>query len=134
MTCILKMSTINDEIMNNNFPLFDLLFEKTNKRGEMTYNELVELMSNIRALQSNINNIYNVQNILFVLIRIYDLRFNAKDNVFDVPFSGEKMDNNKNDEKVHDIKFDIRNFPSRLQHILLEYTRLEISKSTNSQS
>lgn len=126
------MNTISDEIMNNNFPLFDLLYEKTEKRTDMQQNELVELVNNLRYLQSNPNNIHNVQNILFVLIRIYDLRFNTKENVFEVPFSGEKINNNKTDEKIYDIKFDIRNFPGRLQHILLEYTRLEISKSNPS--
>jgi hypothetical protein len=121
------MSTVNDEIMNNNFPLFDLLYDKTNQKGDMSMTELVELVNNLRSLLSNTNTVQNVQSILFVLIRIYSLRFSDKDNVFDVPFAGEKM-GNKGDSKIFDIKFDIRNFPSRLQHILLEYTRLEINK------
>lgn len=124
------MSTINDEIMNNNFPLFDLLYDKTNDKGEMPMNELVELVTNLRVLLSNTNNVQNVQSILFVLIRIYSLRFSNKDNVFDVPFAGEKL-GNKGDNKIFDIKFDIRNFPSRLQYILLEYTRLEMNKTNN---
>lgn len=123
-------STINDEIMNNNFPLFDLLYDKTDKRGEMTMTEMNELVINLRALLSNVNNVQNVQSILFVLIRIYSLRFSDKDNVFDVPFGGEKV-NNRGDEKVNDIKFDLREFPSRLQYILLEYTRLELNKNNN---
>jgi hypothetical protein len=123
-------SNINDEIMNNNFPLFELLYEKTDKKGEMSMSDMSELVNNLRALLSNINNVQNVQSILFVLIRIYSLRFNDKDNIFDVPFSGEKL-NNKGDDKVNDIKFDLRNFPSRLQYILLEYTRLEMNKNNN---
>jgi hypothetical protein len=122
-----KMSVITDEVLNSNFPLFDLLYNKTDQREECPQNELIELVDNLRKLFTNRSNINNIQNVLFVLIRIYNLRFGS-DEIFDIPFKGTKMNHNKQDENSYDIKFDIRNFPSRLQHILLEYTRLELEK------
>lgn len=120
------MSVVPDDILTSDFPLFDLLLQKVGDKTETTDPELIELVTNLRKLFTNINNISNVQNVLFVLIRIFNLRF-SDDNLFDIPFQGQKI--NKNDENACDIKFDIRNFPSKLQLILLEYTRLEISKT-----
>ena len=121
------MSVITDEVLNSNFPLFDLLYNKTDQREECSQNELIELVENLRKLFTNRSNIHNIQNVLFVLIRIYNLRFGS-DEIFDIPFKGSKINQNKQDENSYDIKFDIRNFPCRLQHILLEYTRLELEK------
>ena len=120
------MSIVPDDILNSDFPLFDLLLQKTNDKNEITEAQLIELVTNVRKLFSNISNLTNIQNVLFVLIRIYNLRF-GNDNLFDIPFQGEKM-GGKADENSLNIKFDIRNFPPKLQLILLEYTKLELSK------
>jgi hypothetical protein len=121
-------SVITDDVLNSNFPLFDLLLEKTNDRDETKQEDLIELVENLKVLFSNIPNITNIQNILFILIRIYNLRF-GQDNLFDIPFQGQKLNSVKSTDNSYDIKFDIRNFPQKLQLILLEYTRLEINKN-----
>lgn len=121
------MSIVPDDVLSSDFPLFDLLLQKVGDKQETTDSELIELVTNLRKLFSNINNLTNVQNVLFILIRIYNLRF-ANDNLFDIPFQGQKI-GGKADENAYDIKFDIRNFPSKLQLILLEYTRLEMLKA-----
>ena len=57
------MSVITDEVLNSNFPLFDLLYNKTDQREECSQNELIELVENLRKLFTNRSNIHNIQNV-----------------------------------------------------------------------
>ena len=123
---------ITDDILNSNFPLFDLLYEKVKNKTSIQDNEIIELAENIRKLYSKSANVYNVQHIIFVLVRIYSLRnenLGGKKNIFDIPYSGTKLDSSSKDENNFNIKFVIINFPPKLKNILLEYTRLELNKS-----
>lgn len=117
----------DEDTVNTNtiFPLFDILYEKTKDKEKFTAKDTKELADNLQKIH-RIKDNEMIYNILFIIIRIYSLRY-SDDKVFDIPFQGEKLNSNV-DKTIHDIKFDIRNFPSKLQHILLEYTRMEMKK------
>jgi len=110
---------------NTIFPLFDILDEKIKEKETFTSKNIKDLADNLQKINIIKDN-EMIYNILFVIIRIYSLRY-GNDKIFDIPYNGEKLNSN-NDNTVHDIKFDIRNFPSKLQHILLEYTFMELNK------
>jgi len=117
----------DEDTVNTNtiFPLFDILYEKTKDKEKFTAKDTKELADNLQKIH-RIKDNEMIYNILFIIIRIYSLRY-SDDKVFDIPFQGEKLNSN-GDKTIHDIKFDIRNFPSKLQHILLEYTKMEMKK------
>jgi hypothetical protein len=117
-----------DELIDNKFPLFSLLYEKTND-NPLEQMELIELIENIRKLDRQ------GFDLIFLIVRLYSLRANqtSSSNVFDIPYSGEKV---KDTEQVStdassikmDIKFDIRNFPNRLNRMLLEFSKMRLEQ------
>ena len=48
----------------------------------------------------------------------------ANINVSDIPFSGQKIEDQTLNKT--DVKFDIRNFPNKLNQMLFEFTKLHI--------
>lgn len=116
-----------EDTINTNtiFPLFDILYDKVKTKENFSNKEVKELADNLQKIY-RIKDNEMIYSILFVIIRIYSLRY-SDEKVFDIPYSGEKLNSN-NDKTMHDIKFDIRNFPPKLQHILLEYTIMEMRK------
>ncbi len=116
-----------EDTVNTNtiFPLFDILYERIKDKEKFSAKDTKELADNLMKI-NRIKDNEMIYNILFIIIRIYSLRY-SDDKVFDIPFQGEKLNSN-GDKTIHDIKFDIRNFPSKLQHILLEYTQMEMKK------
>jgi hypothetical protein len=125
------MSNILDEQLNSSFELFDHIYDRTKNKSSITDSELIELVENFRKLFSKTENIKTIRDYIFVLIRTFSLRFNTDSKVFDIPFQGEKVSINSLDTNTFDIKFDIRNFPIKLQLVLLEYSRLELNKNPN---
>jgi hypothetical protein len=116
-----------DELIDTKFPLFSLLHEKTND-NPLEQMELIELIENIRKLDRQ------GFDLIFLIVRLYSLRVNqTSSNVFDIPYSGEKV---KDTEEVSadasaikmDIKFDIRNFPNRLNRMLLEFSKMRLEQ------
>ena len=49
--------------------------------------------------------------------------------IFDVPYSGQKINQSSSDENNCDIKFDVRSFPPVLRRILLEFVRMDKNKN-----
>ena len=64
------MSTINEDMLNSNFPLFDLLYKGTADKSEFTNEEMQQLITNLQFLFTK-SNADMIRNILFVIIRIY---------------------------------------------------------------
>lgn len=125
------MSNISEEQLNSSFELFNHLLDKTKSKTSITDSELLELIENFKILFSKTENIKTIRDYIFVLIRTFSLRYNKDSKLFDIPFQGEKVSSNTTDSNTFDIKFDIRNFPIKLQLILLEYSRLELNKTSN---
>ena len=65
---------------------------------------------------------------VFVIIRIHSLR-ETETKIFDVPYSGQKINQSSSDENNCDIKFDVRSFPPVLRRILLEFVRMDKNKN-----
>lgn len=121
------MSNNPDEIINTKFPLFHLLLEKTDDTN-LTELELIELVENCRKMDRQ------GFDLLFLIIRLYSLKSSqTNSNLFEIPYSGQKVENSDQistdgNTIKSDIKFDIRNFPSRLNKMLLEFSRMHLQK------
>lgn len=107
---------------DTSFPLYDLLLKKCNKlidenpnNKDITLEEVREMIDGIHTFDKE-----HMEHV-FVIIRIHSLR-NEKAKVFDVPFSGERINTSQTGDG--DIKFDIRNMPPLLRRMLLEFVRM----------
>jgi hypothetical protein len=106
---------------HSDFPLYQLLEEKT-KDEPLSTQELIELVEHIRSLDKN------GMDLVFVIIRIYSLKQNTSTDVNDVPYNGQKMDATDGAPNANDVKFDIRQFPNKLNRMLLEFSKMHLSK------
>ncbi len=107
---------------DTSFPLYDLLLKRCNKlieedskNKDISIEEVREMIDGIQILDKE-----KMEHV-FIIIRIHSLR-NEKAKVFDVPFSGERINTSQTGEG--DIKFDIRNMPPILRRMLLEFVRM----------
>lgn len=108
------------------FPLFDRLFEKAKKEGNIN---IALSGSSLSELSKEIGNVDKFHtDIVFVLIRIHSLRHSNNNNLFDVPYGGIRNDRNVEDKC--DIEFDLLKFPSELQHLLKQFICLYKSPSS----
>jgi hypothetical protein len=114
-----KMSEI-EETLTTSFPLFDLLTEKS-KDIALTQQEVMEFMQNVKKLDKN------GYELIFVIIRIYSIKNMPNVSINEIPYSGQKLEQNKT-PNMSAVKFDIRNFPNKLNQMLYEFTKLHLSK------
>ena len=103
------------------FALYDLLVKKcSGVNADITLEEVRELVENVKKLDEE------GLKLLFVIIKTYSTLENKTD---EIPYEGQKInENNKSQDKICDIKFDIRNFSPMLRKMLLEFTRLHHKK------
>jgi hypothetical protein len=108
-----------------NFPLFDLLINKT-KDEPLTQTELINFIENVRKLdKTGFNHI-------FVIIRIFSIKNvpnNNSVNINDLPYSGQRIEESRLENKT-DVKFDIRNFPNKLNQMLYYFTKMHLNLLT----
>ena len=109
-----------DETLTSSFPLFDLLTEKS-KDSSLTQQEIIEFMQNVKKLDKN------GYELIFVIIRIYSIKNIPNVSINEVPYSGQKIEQNKT-PNMSAVKFDIRNFPNKLNQMLFEFTKLHLAK------
>ncbi len=112
-------------IEESSFPLYDLLLNQVTKENspeDITLEEVRELIDGVKQFDKN------TLDMVFVLIRIHSLR-TTDTQMFHVPYKGEKINKSNIDENVCDVKFDIREFPSTLRKILLQFVR--VHKNSN---
>lgn len=107
---------------DTSFPLYSLLLNKCTKlieedpkNKDISIEEVREMIDGIHTFDKE-----KMEHV-FVLIRVHSLR-NEKAKVFDVPFSGERINTSQTGEG--DVKFDIRNMPPLLRRMLLEFVRM----------
>jgi hypothetical protein len=107
---------------DTSFPLYDLLLKKCNKlieedpkNKDISIEEVREMIEGIHTFDKE-----KMEHV-FVIVRIHSLR-NEKAKVFDVPFSGERINMSQTGEG--DVKFDVRNMPPILRRMLLEFVRM----------
>lgn len=121
------MSKVDDQQpISFNFPLFDLLLEKT-KDEPLSQTELIDFIENVRKLDKiGFNHI-------FIIIRIYSIKnvpANNSVNINDLPFSGQRIEESRLENKT-DVKFDIRNFPNKLNQMLYYFTKIHLNLITD---
>ena len=107
---------------DTSFPLYDLLIKKCHKMIEADPKNKDINIEEVREMIDGIHT-FNKEQMehVFVIIRVHSLR-NEKAKVFDVPFSGERI--NASQTGDGDVKFDIRNMPPILRRMLLEFVRM----------
>jgi len=111
-----------EETLATSFPLYDLLLDKS-KDAALTQPELLEFMQNVKKLDKN------GYELIFVIIRIYSIKNIPNVTMNEIPYSGQKMEQN-NMQNMSAVKFDIRNFPNKLNQMLFEFTKLHLNKGT----
>jgi hypothetical protein len=111
--------------IENNFPLYDHLYERVSKmieqdpsQEDIKMNEVRELIEGFRDLDQK------AKSYVFLICRIHSLR-HSESKLFDVPYGGEKINKSLTDENICDVKFDIRTFPPMLRRMLLEMVRMD---------
>ncbi len=113
-----------EETLATSFPLYDLLIDKS-KDVALTQPELMEFMQNVKKLDKN------GYELLFVIIRIYSIKNIPNTSINEIPYSGQKMEQKMEQNKMQNmsaVKFDIRNFPNKLNQMLFEFTKLHLNK------
>jgi hypothetical protein len=115
----------SEDFVNTNFPLFDLLTEQT-QDVPLSQPDLIDFVQNVKKLDKK------GFDLLFVIIRIYSIKTSTNNNsvnLNDIPYSGQKMETGEFNNKM-DVKFDIRNFPNKLNQMLYHFTKLHLNKDT----
>ena len=123
---IIKVIYIMSE-QPTSFLLYDQLYEQNKSAPKLSTAELTEMMGILRKLDRT------GMDLVFVLVRVHSLR-NNESKVFDIPYKGEKINEVKKDdekgmfgEKSFDVKFDVRQFPTVLQRILLNFAKMHLA-------
>ncbi len=98
------------------FPLYDRLAEQYNDIEDFLH--IDKLLNNIKSLDKT------GKDMLYILIRIHSLR-NSSSKILEIPYGGEKIDNS---DKNISLKFDLKNFPNKLKHIIFQFTELHLQK------
>ena len=102
--------------------LYKNLKYEAEMRGDIKIDEYKELIENVK----NLDNIG--YELIFRIINKHYIDTNSK--VDDMPYNGVKIESNvyNINNSIYDVKFDIRNFPSLLRRMLLEFSRKHLNK------
>jgi hypothetical protein len=104
----------------SSFSLYDLLYKKCmSGPQDITIEEVKELVENVKKLDKE------GYELLFVLIKTYS---NLEDKKEEIPYEGQKINEGVSQDRICDVKFDIRKFSPMLRKILLEFSRLHTNK------
>lgn len=95
--------------MNTNFPLYDNLYQNIQSK-DLTVKQKNDFMEKIK----NINDIGS--ELIYALIRVYQMENNNEDNSIILPYDGKFIDN--------DMIFDLNLLPNKLKQILYKFVKL----------
>jgi|688.fasta_scaffold205021_2 hypothetical protein len=96
--------------MSISFPLYDTVVSGISVESEVSV-DLGKLIKNIHSLDQD------GKNKVYALIRYYTIQTVSQEES-GIPFGGCFIDN--------ELVFDLKQFPTKLQHILMEFTRMHI--------
>ena len=102
----------------SNLPLYEILFKET-LNEDLTNKQKDEFMRLIKNIDQN------GFEIVYALIRIFQLENNDDKSTFKLPYGG-KFDKN-------DMKFDFNELPNELKHILFKFIQIH-SKTMKEES
>lgn len=95
----------------SNFPLYDNL-KKDLSDEEITTKQKDKFMKLIKDIDMN------GQELLYALIRFYQIENSDDKSTFKLPYNGKFVKN--------DMQFDFNDFPNKLKHILLKFIQIHI--------
>lgn len=100
----------------SNFPLYDNLFNEVHDMNEdltdKQKDEFMKLIKNIDVIGSEL---------IYVLIRIYQLENTEDKSTFKLPFGGKFI--------KEEIKFDLNELPNKLKHMLYKFVNIHKKSS-----
>ena len=96
----------------SNFPLYDTLYNDTKELlGDLPKKEKDEFIKLVKNIDEN------GQELIYVLIRSFQLENSEDNTTFKLPYNGKYV-------KDTDIDFDFDTLPIQLKHILLRFVRM----------
>jgi hypothetical protein len=98
----------------SNFPLYDTLFKDVNTNEDISNKEkeqFIKLVKNLDQLGYEL---------MYVLIRVYQLENTDDKSTFKLPFGGKYIKD--------DIKFDLNELPNKLKHMLVKFVDIHSKK------
>ena len=99
----------------SNFPLYDNLLNKTSS-SDLTVKQKEEFTKMIKNIDQN------GYELIYILIRIFQIENNEDKSTFKLPYGGKYVKN--------DIKFNLEDLPNQLKQILYKFLNIHI-KSIN---
>ena len=94
----------------SNFPLYDNLLAEVQTFEDLNNKQKDQFMKLIDDIDEN------TSELIYALIRVYQLENSENKNTFTLPYDGKFIDK--------DIKFDLNELPNQLKHILLKFLLL----------
>ena len=101
---------------SSKFPLYNILYDYVRN------NEKIILKKDKKMFISFVESNDNVHEIIYTIIRIYDLKHNKKktSEIYNIPYKGKE-------ENLNDYTFNIDNFPLNLQKMLIHFMNINNS-------
>ena len=96
----------------SNFPLYDNLFNEITTNEDLSDKQKDEFMKLSKTLD------VTGYEIIYVLIRVYQLENTEDKSTFKLPFGGKFL--------KEDIKFDLNALPNRLKHMLHKFINIHV--------
>ena len=96
----------------SNFPLYDNLFNDITTNEDLSDKQKDEFMKLSKTLDMS------GYEIIYVLIRVYQLENTEDKSTFKLPFGGKFL--------KEDIKFDLNALPNRLKHMLYKFIHIHV--------
>ena len=94
----------------SNFPLYDNLLSEVQTFEDLNNKQKDEFMKLVTDIDDN------TSELIYALIRVYQLENSENKNTFTLPFDGKFLEK--------DIKFDLNELPNQLKQILLKFLLL----------
>jgi UTP:GlnB (protein PII) uridylyltransferase len=94
------------------FPLYDNLLSEVTSYEDLTTKQKDEFMKVIVSIDDN------ATELVYALIRVYQLENSDNKNTFTLPYDGKYVDENK------DIRFDLNELPNQLKQMLYNFLKL----------
>jgi hypothetical protein len=94
----------------SNFPLYDNLLAEVQTFEDLNNKQKDQFMKLIDDIDEN------TSELIYALIRVYQLENSENKNTFTLPYDGKFIDK--------DIKFDLNELPNQLKQILLKFLLL----------
>jgi hypothetical protein len=99
--------------MSSNLPIYDMLYnEFVDISDDLTTKQKDEFLKKVKLLDSN------GHELIYAIIRVYQLENSEDKNTYTIPFHGKFIKN--------DLKFDLNDLPNKLKRMIYKFTDMHI--------